>query len=164
MIKSIRKKAFFIALSLNMLACASLANLNAYAVDNETVAIEDSGYLGNGVITTKRNKPITYSEENTPWDFGQASVYTENDLNISGTVVESISRDKISDMATKLAEHKSPIILDLSNSNITEIRPSALMLAPIQVLKLPASINKIGAGAFKYGLIHQIYFKTTPMK
>lgn len=59
--------------------------------------------------------------------------------------------------------HQTPIILDLSAvDNLVEVEANAITKLPIMVLKLPASIKKLGDGAFSKNMITQIDFGADP--
>lgn len=59
--------------------------------------------------------------------------------------------------------HQTPVILDLSKvDNLVEVEARAITKLPIMVLKLPASIQKLGDEAFAKNMITRIDFAVDP--
>lgn len=124
------------------------------------VRAEDGGSLENQA----RPYFVNYTPDATPYVFGTPYNVDHEKLvkDTSGKKIVSLDPTELQNLFTEASNHNTPITLDLSDTDIEEIGDMAFAFAPIHVLKLPATLTKIGDNAFTGSLIHQIYFKSDP--
>lgn len=100
--------------------------------------------------------------ESDPSYFGTPTDVDISQLVIENGVLKSINQTERERLWAEAKAHNTPITLDLSESGITEVAANAIQETPIMILKLPATLTKIGDGAFAKNLIRDLEFATDP--
>lgn len=100
--------------------------------------------------------------ESDPSFFGTPTDVDISQLVIENGVLKSIKQTERERLWAEAKAHNTPITLDLSGSGITEVAANAIQETPIMILKLPATLTKIGDGAFAKNLIRDLEFATDP--
>ena len=100
--------------------------------------------------------------ESDPSYFGTPTGVDISQLVIENGVLKSINQTERERLWAEAKAHNTPITLDLSGSGITEVAANAIQETPIMILKLPATLTKIGDGAFAKNLIRDLEFAADP--
>lgn len=100
--------------------------------------------------------------ESDPSYFGTPTDVDISQLVIENGVLKSINQSERERLWAEAKAHNTPITLDLSESGIREVAANAIQETPIMILKLPATLTKIGDGAFAKNLIRDLEFAADP--
>lgn len=88
--------------------------------------------------------------------YGNPTVIEHEDLVVENGVLKGVKQDAYEKYWSLAMNHNTPVTLDLHGMNITSVGENAVNDLPINILKIPAEVTNIGAGAFKNNLIVEI--------